>query len=133
MTELINNHPTLAWIILFAACVAVVVACVALFNRSSERRQARMLGRLRRDSEEQAQSILQLGENLNATLRQVESLSAAMEARQDRLRRSLDERMELLTQANDRKLEQMRETVSEKLDVLSGGQQSTGQRTSGIG
>ncbi len=71
---------------------------------------------MRRIREEQAQSILQLGENLNATLRQVESLSAAMEARQDRLRRSLDERMELLSQANDRKLEQMRETVSEKLD-----------------
>ncbi len=35
MTELINNHPTLAWIILFAACVAVVVACVALFNQAT--------------------------------------------------------------------------------------------------
>jgi DNA recombination protein RmuC len=39
-----------------------------------------------------------------------------MEARQDRLRRTLDERMNLMTQANDVKLEQMRETVSEKLD-----------------
>ena len=116
MTEWINNNPTLAWIILFAVGMLAAIACAALLNRGSERRQARMLGRLRRDSEEQAQSIVQLGENLNATLRQVESLSTAMEARQDRLRRSLDERMELLTQANDRKLEQMRETVSEKLD-----------------
>ena len=116
MTEWINNNPALAWIILFAVGMLATIACAALLNRGSERRQVRMLGRLRRDSEEQAQSIVQLGENLNATLRQMESLSTAMEARQDRLRRSLDERMELLTQANDRKLEQMRETVSEKLD-----------------
>ena len=31
-----------------------------------------------------------------------------MEARQDRLRRSVDERMELMSQGNDRQLEQMR-------------------------
>ena len=99
--------------------LAVVVAgavLAAVLLRRSERRQARALGRLRRDSEQQAEAMLRLGEGLNAALRQMEGLSESMEARQDRMRRTLDERMELMNQANERRLEQMQELVTGKLD-----------------
>ena len=39
-----------------------------------------------------------------------------METRQDRMRRTLDERMELMNQANERRLEQMQALVTDKLD-----------------
>ena len=66
-----------------------------------------MLGRLRHDSEQQAEAVARLGEGLNAALRQMEAMSGAMETRQDRMRRTLDERMELMNQSNERRLAQM--------------------------
>lgn len=102
-------------IFLFAFMVAMIV-CVMLLNKGGERRQARLMRGLRHENELQGQSILQLSENLQTAMRQIENYSAAMEARQDRLRRTVDERMEAMIQNNDHKLEQMREIVSEKLD-----------------
>lgn len=97
-------------------CVAAAMLCAALMARRSERRQARALGRLRQDAQRQSEAVLGLHENLNSALRQIESMSGAMETRQDRMRRTLDERMELMNQANERRLEQMQELVSGKLD-----------------
>ena len=115
MNAFLNENSGLVILIALIVVFAGAVAAAALARRS-ERRQARALGRLRRDSEAQAESLLRLGEGLSAALRQMEGLSGAIEARQDRLRRTLDERMELMNQANERRLEQMQELVSGKLD-----------------
>ena len=115
MNGFLAENGGLVAIIALAVVVAGAVLAAVLLRRS-ERRQARALGRLRRDSEQQAEAMLRLGEGLNAALRQMEGLSESMEARQDRMRRTLDERMELMNQANERRLEQMQELVTGKLD-----------------
>ena len=115
MNGFLAENGGLVAIVALAVVVAGAVLAAVLLRRS-ERRQARALGRLRRDSEQQAEAMLRLGEGLNAALRQMEGLSESMEARQDRMRRTLDERMELMNQANERRLEQMQELVTGKLD-----------------
>ena len=105
------------WIAGIALAVIVVAAvCAALLWRRSERRQARLIGRLRQDAAQQSEAVARLSEGLNAALRQIEAMSGAMELRQDRLRRTLDERMELMNQANEHRLEQMQALVTDKLD-----------------
>ena len=105
------------WIAGVAAAVIVVLAvCAALLWRRGERRQARLIGRLRQDAAQQSEAVARLSEGLNAALRQIEAMSGAMELRQDRLRRTLDERMELMNQANEHRLEQMQALVTDKLD-----------------
>ena len=116
MNEFISAHFPLVALALLIVGVAAAALCSALLSHRAERRQARLLGRLRHDSEQQAEAVVRLGESLNAALRQIESLSGVMESRQDRMRRTLDERMELMNQANERRLEQMQELVSGKLD-----------------
>lgn len=116
MTAWIEANPAPAVLLAAAVCVAAALICSALLARRGERRQARAIGRLRQDSQRQAQATLQLGESLNSALRQIEAMSGAMETRQDRMRRTLDERMELMNQANERRLEQMQALVSDKLD-----------------
>lgn len=116
MTAWIEANPALVVLLAAAVCVAAALICSALLARRGERRQARAIGRLRQDSQRQAQATLQLGESLNSALRQIEAMSGAMETRQDRMRRTLDERMELMNQANERRLEQMQALVSDKLD-----------------
>lgn len=106
-----------AWLAIAAlALVVVAVVVAALLYRGSERRQTRVLGRLRQDSMQQSEAVARLSEGLNAALRQIEAMSGAMETRQDRMRRTLDERMELMNQANERRLEQMQALVTDKLD-----------------
>ena len=105
---------SVAWVAV-AAAVAVAIGA-ALLLRRSERRQARLMARLRQESAQQSEAAARLGEGLNAALRQIEAMSGAMESRQDRLRRTLDERMELMNQANERRLEQMQSLVTDKLD-----------------
>ena len=116
MSDFINGNFPLLALILLAVGVAAAVLCAALLGRRSERRQVRLMGRLRHDSEQQAEAVARMGEGLNAALRQIEAMSGAMENRQDRMRRTLDERMELLNQSNERRLEQMQALVSDKLD-----------------
>ena len=116
MSEFISGNATTLALILLALAAAAAVVCAILLGRRSERRQAKALARLRHDSEQQAEAVARLGEGLNAALRQIEAMSGAMEQRQDRMRRTLDERMELMNQANERRLEQMQALVSDKLD-----------------
>ena len=101
-------------LLLFLAMIAL--ACGAYYIRREKRRQARLIGRMRHDSERQARAISRLSENMKTSVRQVNQLSNAMEQRQDRMRRSLDERMDQMIQQNDRSLDKVRQTVSEKLD-----------------
>lgn len=116
MAEFFNANPTLALLLFLFVFMVAMIVCVLLLNKGGERRQARLMRGLRHENEIQGQSILQLSENLQTAMRQIENYSAAMEARQDRLKRTVDERMEAMMQNNDHKLEQMREIVSEKLD-----------------
>ena len=116
MSEFANGNFALLALILLAVGVGAAILCAALMSRRTERRQARVLGRLRHDSEQQAEAVARLGEGLNAALRQMEAMSGAMETRQDRMRRTLDERMALMNASNERRLEQMQELVSGKLD-----------------
>ena len=115
MNAFLNENGGLVALIALIAVVVGAVAAVVL-SRRAERRQMRALGRLRHDSEQQAEAVARMGEGLSAALRQIEAMSGAMETRQDRMRRTLDERMELMNQANERRLEQMQELVSGKLD-----------------
>lgn len=115
MDATLNGSRTLVLALLIAAAVGAAV-CALLLARRSEKRQARLAARLRRDAEQQAGAVARMSEGLNAALRQIEALSGAMEAQQDRMRRTLDERMELMNASNERRLEQMQELVSGKLD-----------------
>ncbi len=115
MAFLNENLAAVLLVVLVLGIAAAIVAAV-LLSRGAERRQARALGRLRHDSDRQAQALARLGENLNAAVRQIDALSGSMENRQDRMRRTLDERMELMNQANEHRLEQMQALVTDKLD-----------------
>ena len=112
----LNENLAAVLLVVLVLGIAAAIVAVVLLSRGAERRQARALGRLRHDSDRQAQALTRLGENLNAALRQIDALSGSMENRQDRMRRTLDERMELMNQANERRLEQMRALVTDKLD-----------------
>ncbi len=116
MNAFISGNFALIALIVLAAGAAAAILCAVLLSRRSERRQARLMGRLRRDWEQQGEAVARLGEGLDSALRRIEAMSGAMESRQDRFRRTLDERMELMNQSNERRLEQMRELVSGKLD-----------------
>ena len=112
-------RPAGDWTLLLALLIAAAVGaavCALLLAHRSEKRQARLAARLRRDTEQQAVAVARMGEGLDSALRQIEAMSGAMEARQDRMRRTLDERMELMNASNERRLEQMQELVSGKLD-----------------
>ena len=105
-----------------AVLVALLLAALgglawALSAVQRERQsQMRLLQRMRKDAARQERAIIRLSEGLNASMRQVAQMSQAMEARQERMRRTLDERVSQMQQANDRSLEQVRQTVSDKLD-----------------
>jgi len=116
MQNITNANSLISVIIVLLAGLGLIILFISLLTKRTERMQMRMLGRLRHENMQQARAIEQLGASLEMTVRRVSELSGEMEARQDRLRRTLDERMELMYQANDRQLEQMRQTVSEKLD-----------------
>lgn len=115
MSAYLNTPGALAVALLIAAALGAAV-CALLLTRRSEKRQLRLTARLRRDAEQQSEAVARLGEGLNAALRQIEAMSGAMESRQDRFRRTLDERMELMNRSNERRLEQMQELVTGKLD-----------------
>lgn len=116
MQTFISENPLLCLGIALALELMIAVICALVISKASARRQARLFVRLRQDSEAQNKAVQQLAQHLNLTVQQINNLSSSMEARQDRLRRTLDERMALMNQNNDAKLEQMRSAVSEKLD-----------------
>ena len=102
-------------ILLVVAIVALVIAVSAM--RRERERQSRQLARMRREYERQSRAILRLMDGMNASVRQVNQLSDAMENRQERLRQSLDTRMDQMLRQNNRNLEQVRQEVSDKLEV----------------
>ena len=103
-------------LILLALLLLIGLGWLLYALYGDRQRQTRMIARMRRDAERQERAIIRLAEGLNASMRQVNQLSQAMEARQDRKRRALDERMHQMQQSNDQSLEKVRQTVSDKLD-----------------
>ncbi len=135
MVAFLNQSPGAAALLAVGLLLAVLLIVLALLRRRERREraameerllnaQAQMLDRLRqamfesaraaREGQEQGMTLL--NQSVAAASQQVAELSRAMEARQDRLRQTLDERLDAMTALNDRKLEQMRQTVSEKLE-----------------
>ena len=135
MVAFLNQSPGVAVLLAAGLLLAVLLIVLALLRRREGREraameerllnaQAQMLDRLRqamfesaraaREGQEQGMTLL--NQSVAAASQQVAELSRAMEARQDRLRQTLDERLDAMTALNDRKLEQMRQTVSEKLE-----------------
>ncbi len=135
MLSFINENPGVAALLAAAVLFIAFCAALALAKRRAGREraamearlvnaQAEMLERLRQAMfesmrgarEGQEQTLLMLSQSVSASAQQIAELSRAMEARQDRLRQTLDERLDAITRLNDRKLEEMRKTVSEKLE-----------------
>ena len=108
------NGAVLAALLIVALMGALAWAAYTLYRE--RQRQQRLMERMRRDAERQARAIARMNENLHGSMRQVNQMSAAMEARQERMRRSMDERMTQMMAQNDRSLEQVRQTVSDKLE-----------------
>lgn len=81
----------------------VIAGIVSLY--AFQRGQRRGMERMLKQSEQQARSILLLNQALSN-----------LGERQERLRDTLDARIDAMQRSNDARLEQMRETVGEKLD-----------------
>ena len=135
MVAFLNQNPGVAALLGAGLLLIILLIALALLRRreglaraAMEERllneQAEMLDRLRQAMfesaraarEGQEQGMMLLNQTVSASSQQVAELSRAMEARQDRLRQTLDERLDAIVRLNDRKLEQMRQTVSEKLE-----------------
>ena len=135
MVAFLNQNPGVAALLGAGLLLIILLIALALLRRreglaraAMEERllneQAEMLDRLRQAMfesaraarEGQEQGMMLLNQTVSASSQQVAELSRAMEARQDRLRQTLDERLDAIAHLNDRKLEQMRQTVSEKLE-----------------
>lgn len=95
-----------------AAVLAVLVIVLIACTVSARKEQRRAMNRMRQNSEQQARAIMLLNQSLSGTASQLGELSE----RQDRLRDSIDVRIDAMQRSNEKKLDQMRETVTEKLD-----------------
>lgn len=101
---------------LFSLLMLGGFAVVVYYLREEHRRRERINMRLRRDAEQQRQAMARISESLRVSQRQVNHLSSDMEARQENLRRAVDERMTAMLRQNDHSLGQMRQVVDQKLD-----------------
>lgn len=88
-----------------AAAIAVLLIILICTTLAARREQKKSMNRMRQQSEQQARAILLLNQSL-----------ANVTEQQERLRDTLDEKMDALKTSNEYRLDQMRETVSEKLD-----------------
>lgn len=93
--------------ILIATTAMLTLLVIILIWRTAaaQSEQRKTMSRLRQQSEQQARAILLLNQSL-----------ANVTDQQERLRDTLDEKMDALKASNEHRLDQMRETVSEKLD-----------------
>ena len=91
-----------------ALLVIVLIVCIV----SARREQRRTMNRMRQNSDQQARAIMLLNQSLSGAVSQLGELSE----RQDRLRDSIDLRIDAMQTSNEKKLDQMRVLVTEKLD-----------------
>jgi len=99
-------------LIIAAAVLAILVIVLIVVSTSARKEQRRAMNRMRQHSEQQARAIMLLNQSLSGTAAQLGELSE----RQDRLRDSIDTRIDAMQRSNEKKLDQMRETVTDKLD-----------------
>lgn len=101
-------------IFLIAIAAVLALSVVVLIWRTAvvQKEQRQTMNRLRQNSEQQARAIMLLNQSLSGAAAQLGELSE----RQDRLRDSIDVRIDAMQRSNEKKLDQMRETVTEKLD-----------------
>lgn len=110
--------PTQIFIVLGIVAVGIVLLCWLLIHCYFTRMmkgQRTQLERLRRENDRQAQTIAALSSSLSSAAQQISAMSDSMEARQDRLRQTVDAQLTELRRTNDLRLEDMRRTVDEKL------------------
>lgn len=93
-------------LIVIAAVLALLLTALIFTTASARREQKKNMSRMRQHSEQQARAILLLNQSLSNVNEQ-----------QQRLRDTLDARIDALQQSNEIRLEQMRETVGEKLNT----------------
>lgn len=117
MLDWINQNPGLIALIMGAAVLLAVWIGQGARRRESRRESRMLLERMQRETERQESDRMLLNQMLTGSMGQIQELSANMEARQDRIRNTLDERLAQLAQLNEQKLDQMRKTVSEKLET----------------
>ena len=92
-------------LIAIAALLTLLVIILIWRTAAAQSEQRKTMSRLRQQSEQQAKAILLLNQSLSSVSEQ-----------QERLRDTLDIKMDALKASNEHRLDQMRETVSEKLD-----------------
>lgn len=117
MLQFINQNLGLTILLIGVVLLFALVILESGRRRVDRRGRTAILERLRSERDARESSMLMLNQTLSGSAGQIAELSSAMEARQDRLRSTLDDRLDVMTRMNDRKLEQMRETVSEKLQT----------------
>ena len=103
-----NNNLLILLMILLIALIGALL-CFVLSNARESRRA---LSRLRQTSERQGRDLVRLGQAFVGATEQLSELSE----RQDRLRDSVDARLNALGLSNDRSLNEMRAIVTDKLD-----------------
>lgn len=91
--------------ILIAAILAMLLVVLIWRTAAAQREQRKSMNRMRQHSEQQARAIMLLNQSLSG-----------LTERQERLRDTLDARIDAMQQSNEIRLEQMRETVGQKLD-----------------
>lgn len=92
-------------LIAIAAVLSLLIIVLIWRTAAAQKEQRRSMNRMRQQSEQQARAIMLLNQSLSNVTEQ-----------QDRLRDTLDEKMDALKASNELRLDQMRETVNEKLD-----------------
>jgi DNA recombination protein RmuC len=117
MLAFFNENPGLTVLLLGAVLLLLALLLDIGRRRADRRARAQLFERQTAERDAQERQHLLVNQSISASARQIAELSSAMEARQDRLRATLDERLDAMTRLNDQKLEKMRETVGEKLQV----------------
>ena len=117
-------NQTQFFVIIGGIAVGMVLLCWLLIHAYFTRMikgQRAQLERLRRENDRQAQTIAALSSSLSSAAQQISAMSDSMEARQDRLRQTVDAQLTELRRTVDDKLTGTLETrLNESFRTVSG-------------
>mgnify|MGYP002536983256 CR=1 FL=1 len=108
----VERYPWLIPVLIGVFCGLILIA---LFVGRRERRKTYL--RLRRDAEAQSRAMNSLFDAIDDLASRLSSTTDELSRRQDRLRDSMDARLESLRRTNAETLSEVRDTVSTKLDA----------------
>lgn len=108
----VERYPWLIPVLIGVFCGLILIA---LFVGRRERRKTYL--RLRRDAEAQSRAMNSLFDAIDDLASRLSSTTDELSRRQDRLRDSMDVRLESLRRTNAETLSEVRDTVSTKLDA----------------